>query len=108
MTGTAKRFLGKRPKLAGFVRMRFDEVRDRWVLQAPERVLVLDETSKEILDLCDGAATSMVIVSRLASEYDAPAEVIEHDVLAVLELLDEKKLIEWGGSDEDDDGKSGQ
>jgi hypothetical protein len=47
-------------------------------------------------------------VSKLASEYDAPAEVIEHDVLAVLELLDEKKLIEWGHSDEDDDGKSDQ
>ena len=108
MTKTARRLMDKRPHLASFVRMRFDEVRDRWVLQAPERVLVLDETAKEILDLCDGETTSAAIVSKLASEYDAPAEVIEHDVLAVLELLDEKKLIEWGRSNGEDHGKSGQ
>lgn len=95
MSDAASHLLDKCPRLAGFVRMAFDEVRDRWILQAPERVLVLDETSKEILDLCDGKDSASTIVSRLASDYDAPIDVIEHDVLAVLQLLDEKNLLEW-------------
>ena len=99
MTGSDKSFLGKCPRLAKFARMVFDEVRDRWGLQAPERVLVLDETSKEILDLCDGETTAAAIVSGLAGEFDAPFEVIEHDVLAVLGLLDEKGVLEWASTD---------
>ena len=95
MSDSASHRLDRCPRLAGFVRMAFDEVRERWILQAPERVLVLDETSKEILDLCDGKVSTAAIVSRLASDYDAPVDMIEHDVLAVLQLLDEKKLLEW-------------
>lgn len=82
------------PALAGFVRVQFDPARDRWVLQAPERVLVLDETSKDIVDRCTGQVSVAAIVDALAAEYDAPREVIEHDVLAVLELLHSKTFLE--------------
>lgn len=85
--------LSSRPKLAGFARLQRDASRDRWVLQAPERVLVLDQTSKEILDHCTGQATVEAIIKALAGEYDAPRDVIEHDVLAVLELLAEKMFL---------------
>jgi len=83
--------------LANYVRQQFDETRDTWVLQAPERVLVLDETSKEILDLCDGTRGVDDIVARLATAYDAPRDVIAHDVRALLTLLAEKNLLDRGG-----------
>jgi pyrroloquinoline quinone biosynthesis protein D len=83
-----------RPKLASFVRVQFDKTRERWVLQGPERVLVLDETGKEILDRATGAVTVDQIVTQLATEFDASADVIRHDVLAVLRLLAEKNFLE--------------
>jgi len=83
-----------RPKLADFVRVEFDKVRERWVLQGPERVLVLDDSSKEILDRATGKVTVGEIAARLAQEYDAPADVIQHDVLAVLKLLADKNFLE--------------
>ena len=78
--------LSSRPKLAGFARLQHDASRDRWVLQAPERVLVLDETSKEILDHCTGQATVEAIIEALVAEYDAPRDVIEQDVEIYLSL----------------------
>jgi pyrroloquinoline quinone biosynthesis protein D len=81
------------PKLQTFVRLQYDEARQRWVLQAPERVLVLDETSKEIIDLCTGEASVGQIVDRLAADYEDARDMIEHDVLAVLRLLADKNLL---------------
>ena len=83
-----------RPRLASFVRVEFDRARARWVLQGPERVLVLDETGKEILDRADGSASVGEIAAALAVEYDAPEAVIRHDVLAVLGLLADKNFLE--------------
>ena len=82
-----------RPRLQSFVRPQYDEIRERWVLQAPERVLALDETGKEIIDLCTGEASVAAIVDRLAGAYDAPRDLIEHDVLAVLRLLRDKGFL---------------
>ena len=56
-----------RPRLASFVRVQFDETRERWVLQGPERVLVLDETSKEILDRASGKVTVAEIARQLSA-----------------------------------------
>lgn len=92
--------LSGRPRLAGFARVQHDAVRDRWVLQAPERVLVLDEISKEIVDHCTGTATVDAIVTALCAEYDAPRDVIEHDVLGVLRLLAEKTFVVIEDGDE--------
>ena len=82
-----------RPKLQPFVRPQYDQTRERWFLQAPERVLALDETGKEIIDLCTGEASVAEILDRLAGEYDAPREMIEHDVLAVIRLLRDKGFL---------------
>lgn len=90
-----------RPRLASYVRQQFDDARDNWVLQAPERVIVLDDTSKEILDLCDGSRDVDEIVSQLAAAYDEPRDVIAHDVLALLRLLAEKNLLDRGGDPDD-------
>ena len=82
-----------RPSLQSFVRLQYDEARRRWILQAPERIFVLDESSKEIVDLCSGETSAAEIVDRLVADYDAPRDVIEHDVYAVLRLLAEKNLL---------------
>jgi pyrroloquinoline quinone biosynthesis protein D len=85
-----------RPKLQSFVRLQYDEVRERWVLQAPERVFVLDETGKEIVVLCDGKRSIGDIVERFVAIYDAPRDVIAHDVAAVIQLLKDKGMLAIG------------
>ena len=82
-----------RPKLQSFVRLQYDDTRERWILQAPERVLVLDDTSKEIVVLCDGKMSIGDIVDRFVAVYEAPRDVIAHDVGAVIQLLNDKGLL---------------
>lgn len=82
-----------RPRLQSFVRLQYDETRERWVLQAPERVLVLDETGKEIVELCSGERSIGEIVDQLVAAYDAPKDVIAHDVNAVLQVLNDKGVL---------------
>jgi pyrroloquinoline quinone biosynthesis protein D len=82
-----------RPKLQSFVRLQYDDTRERWVLQAPERVLVLDETSKDIVVLCDGKLSIGDIVERFVAVYEAPRDVIAHDVQAVIQLLKDKGVL---------------
>lgn len=91
--------LSFRPLLADFVRLQHDPARDRWVLQAPERVLVLDESGKAIVDRFDGKASLGEIIEALAAEYDAPRDVIDHDVRAVVGLLEEKRFLRAGTDD---------
>src|SRR5258708_38295041 len=43
-----------RPLLPRHARLKFDETRRRWVILAPERVLVPDEIAVEVLQLCNG------------------------------------------------------
>ena len=82
-----------RPALADFVRLQRDEVRQRWVLQAPERVLVLDDSGKAIVECFDGETSVDQIVDALVAEYQAPRDVIDHDVRAVVGLLEEKRFL---------------
>jgi pyrroloquinoline quinone biosynthesis protein D len=84
-----------RPRLPRHIRLQRDEVRQRWVIQAPERILVPDETAVAILTLADGAATVGGIVDRLAEQYRAPRDVIATDVIALLQdLADQGFLID--------------
>lgn len=81
------------PRLAGHVTMKFDEHRDRWVILAPERVLMLDETAAQILKRCDGKTVAQ-IVDDLAAVYDAPRDAILGDVVAMLQDMASKGTIE--------------
>jgi pyrroloquinoline quinone biosynthesis protein D len=71
----------------------FDKARDRWVVLAPERVLVPDETALEILQRCDGAKQVDAIVDELATAYSADRSEIEHDVKDLLAALIEKRIV---------------
>ena len=80
-------------RFAPHVRFRFDEVRQAWVVLAPERLLLPDEQAVEILQLVDGNRDVDNVVKELAGRYDAPREVIAGDVVAMLKDLVDKKVL---------------
>ena len=53
----------------------------------------LNEVGNRIWELCDGRHGMAEMVGVLAKEYNAPAEMIETDILEVLENLRSKNLI---------------
>lgn len=81
------------PRLAPHARLQFDKHRDRWVVQAPERLLVLDPIATEIVKRCNGTATVTAIVDDLARQFTAPREVIARDVGALLQDLADKGIM---------------
>jgi pyrroloquinoline quinone biosynthesis protein D len=81
------------PGLGNHIKLRFNEQRQQWVIQAPEKVLVPDETAVEILKLCDGKITVGGIVDALAAKFAAPREVIGKDVTEMLQDLSDKGVI---------------
>ena len=74
-------------------RLRHDEVRDAWVVLAPERLFVLDEPGTEVLKLVDGVRRVSDIVDALAAKFAAPRDVIARDVEAMLRDLVDKGAI---------------
>ncbi len=85
---------GSVPRLPRHIKLRFDKQRDRWVVLAPERVLMPDETALEILKRCDGETSVGAIVDDLAKAYEAPAAEIHDDVAALLQDLADKGFVQ--------------
>lgn len=81
------------PALGRGVKFRFDEVRQRWVLLAPERLFVPDEPAVEILKLIDGARSLGTIIDDLARRFGAPRDLIARDVATMLGDLADKGAI---------------
>lgn len=75
------------PRFAPGARLHEDRARGRWIVMAPERMFVPDETALEVLRLVDGARDEAAIVDALAARFDAPREVIAADVGALLRDL---------------------
>lgn len=82
-----------RPALAPHVRLREDRARGRWVLLAPERMLVPDEIALDILRRLDGRRTLDEHVAALAAEYGAPENDIRPDVVDLLRSLAERGFV---------------
>ena len=83
-----------RPRLPRGVKLRRDEARGRWTLLAPERIFEVDAIAAAVLELCDGERDLAGIVAELAARYNAPAAVIEKDVVAMLTDLKDKRVLE--------------
>ena len=83
-----------RPRLPRGVKLRRDEARQRWTLLAPERIFEVDAVAAAVLELCDGERNLSAIVAELAARYNAPAALIEKDVIAMLTDLKEKRVLE--------------
>jgi len=82
-----------RPILPRHVKLRFDKARDRWVILAPERVLVPDDIAVEVLHLCDGVRRISDIAATLAEKYVADADLIQTDCMALLQDLADKAFL---------------
>ena len=82
------------PRLAPHVRFRFDEKRERWVLLAPERLLLPDEIAVEVLKCCDGERTVSAITDELSRHFDAPRELIATDITRLLQELADKRVVD--------------
>jgi pyrroloquinoline quinone biosynthesis protein D len=82
-----------RPIMPRHARLKFDEVRQRWVILAPERVLAPDEIAIEILQLCDGVRNVEQMIDQLAAKYAAERAAIGADVIAMLQDLADKGFL---------------
>ena len=85
---------GSLPRLPRHVKLRFDQRRNRWIVLAPERVLMPDEVALEILKRCDGATSVSAIIESLAGVYQASAEEIGEDVAELLQDLADKGFVQ--------------
>ena len=93
-SGPKKFEAGDVPRLPRGVRLRFDEVRSKHVLLAPERTFDLDDNAVAVLKLVDGRRTVSDIAGELAQTYAADRAVIEADILGMLADLSQKRVLE--------------
>jgi pyrroloquinoline quinone biosynthesis protein D len=76
------------------VRLKKDKARDRHVLLAPERALVMDQIGIAILGEIDGVKSVRNVIGSLAQTYAADPAVIGKDVAAFLAELAERRMLE--------------
>lgn len=82
------------PKLPRHAKLRFDEARKKWIINAPERVFELDDIAAEIIQLVNGESSIQNIIDKLCEKFEgAPREVISKDTLAMLQSLADKGFI---------------
>ena len=82
------------PKLPRHAKLRFDEARKKWIINAPERVFELDEIAAEVMQLIDGESSIIDIVDILVKKFEgASKDVVKKDVLSLLQPLAEKGFI---------------
>lgn len=85
--------LDSRPVLPDHVHIRFNKLREKWVVLAPEKVLWPDDVSADILGRCTGDASVSEIVTGLSRDYSAPPDQIMPDVIAFLQEWSDRLLI---------------
>jgi len=85
--------LAAKPRLAPGVRLKYDDARECWVVLAPERVLMPDETALEVLQRLDGQKTIDDLVNELVTAYEADRGEILADVTELLNGLLEKRVL---------------
>jgi pyrroloquinoline quinone biosynthesis protein D len=81
-------------RLPSGVRLKKDEARDRHVLLAPERALVMDPIGIAILGQVDGVKSVRQMINALAQAYAADPEMIGKDVSAFLAELADRRMLE--------------
>lgn len=76
------------------VKLRFNEVRQKWFLLGPERVFEQDDVAVEILQRIDGRRTIAAITQELAEAFHAPLDEICNDVSNFVSHLMELRMLE--------------
>ena len=82
------------PRIAPHIDMRFDETRGKWIILAPERLFLPDEQALAILKKIDGTKSIDAIVDELVIAYRAPRHVIATDVMAMMQTLADKGVVD--------------
>ena len=82
------------PSFARGYRLRHDAVRGVTVVLAPERLITLNDPSVAVLQLVDGERTVAEIAAALAARFEAPVEIVEADVRALLRDLQREGAIQ--------------
>lgn len=82
-----------KPVLPPHIRLRYDPVREKHVILGPEKVYWPDETSVDILRLCDGSHDVAMIARVLAAEYNAPEDVIRNDILEFVQEWSDNLML---------------
>lgn len=82
------------PLLPRGVRLHFDEVRDNWVLLAPERAIALDVVGNAILQEVDGMRSFGEITKVLAKKFDAPVDQVQNDSAGFLTALKNRRFVD--------------
>ena len=82
------------PKLPRHAKLRYDNARKKWIINAPERVFELDEIAGEIMQLVNGESSVALIIDKLAAKFSgASREQISIDVIGMLQLLADKGFV---------------
>ena len=82
------------PKSPRHAKLRYDEARKKWIINAPERVFELDDIAAEVMQLINGKSSILEIVGILVKKFDgATQDVVKKDVLSMLQPLAEKGFI---------------
>jgi pyrroloquinoline quinone biosynthesis protein D len=59
-------------RFAAHAKFRFDEVRQAWIVLAPERLLLPNEQAVAVLQLIDGERDTDAIIDALSAQFEAP------------------------------------
>ena len=83
-----------KPKLAPKTKLRLDPKTGKYILLYPEKGLLLNPTGAAILNLCNGQQTLAAIIAALAVEFQSDAEVLKVEVLAFIQGLLDRGLVQ--------------
>jgi pyrroloquinoline quinone biosynthesis protein D len=86
--------VGERPRLTRKVRLKFDPIEKQFLLLYPERGIKLSDSAAEILQRCDGERTLEMIIKELAHATGAPVLVVRKDVVAFVDEMKSRGLVE--------------
>ena len=94
MTAPASLGLTHRPKLAPKTKLRLDPKTGKYILLYPEKGLLLNPTGAAILKLCTGEHSLGEIIATLSAEFQTEPERLEPEVLAFVNGLLERGLVQ--------------
>jgi pyrroloquinoline-quinone synthase len=77
----------RRPALVPHARVRFDETEGRTLVVLPERAVALNDSARELLDLCDGERSAEALALEIAHRHPEAATAYPdaHDFIAHME-----------------------
>ncbi|MBT3939392.1 MAG: pyrroloquinoline quinone biosynthesis peptide chaperone PqqD [Pelagibacterales bacterium] len=82
------------PKFSKSVKFKFDVQRNKWIINAPERVIELNESAAEILQLINGKISIKTITNKIKNKYvHTPEDLILNDIIKLLQLLADKRFV---------------